>query len=393
MAARHVGLLFRRELLDMRRERRVLRRLFLQPFVFVLVIATPAYLVQRHESRERSRILDVAVQGDIDAIPGLRAALDRAPFRVDERADAAARLAAESAAIGVVVPPSAAADVAAGRTVALEILTFSTQDVAERAAAAMVRRLADLRREQSALVLTARGASEELADPIRIELDDVATTSTEGIRFGLAQALPALLVIQLFGLVSVAQERLAGAKDKRTLESLLVLPIRRRELLTGIGGASIIVGAVSSVIIFVPTTIGITSAVASISRSLAGPAALAVALFSGAIGLSIVFTALGLLLGARASTGGEGSVFVTLVQVTIFGVILASPFLAEVAADGPIVALPVLGPMIFVREGVASGPTLTATATMFAGQLLVAALCARYAVRLLDDERNVVRAS
>jgi ABC-type Na+ efflux pump permease subunit len=385
-------LLFRRELLDLRRERRVFRRLFLQPVIFVLLLGAPAFFIQRADARQRATTLVVAVDGDVDAVPGLRAALSTKPFRLVSTNDPADRVAAESAAVGVELPRDAAALVAAGQTVPLQVLAFSTQDIATRAVPAITQRLAELRLTQSRRMLADAGVPPALASPVQLEINDVAKTSPEGIRFGIGQALPALLVIQLFGLVTIAQERLVGAKDRRTFEALLVLPIERRRLLLGIGGASLLVGALSAIIILVPLTLGLATAIASVSRSLAGPLDIGIAIVVGALAIAVTLTALGLYLGARAGSGSEGSVFVTLVQVTIFSTVVISPFLAEVASRS-MLPIPIIGPMLFVRDGVGTGAAPRDIVIVLGSQIAIAGLLLRRAARLLDQERSVLRAS
>jgi ABC-type Na+ efflux pump permease subunit len=388
---RHATLVFRRELLDLRRERRVLGPLLLQPVVFVILMAAPAFFVQRAVNRERATTFAVAVDGDVDAVPGLRDALQAPPFRLTDGDDAIEQVIGQRAELALVVPSDARSVVADGDTVRLRILAVSTMDVTERAIPALTRRLVELGRAESDRLLDEAGAPPTLASPLRIEIRDVATSSPEGIRFGLAQALPALLVIQLFGLVSLTQERIAGAKDKRVLEPLLVLPARRRDLLLGIGAATAIVGALSSIMIFVPLTAAISAAVASISRSLADPITLAGTLAIGGLVLALTFAAIGLLLGARAASASSGSVIVTLVQLTIFAAVIVSPFLDELEAEGPLLAIPVLGPLLFVRDGLASGTPAVTILTMCAAQLAVTLLILRLAARALDQERNVLR--
>ena len=393
MGRRHVGLVFRRELLDLRRERRVFRSLFMQPLVFLLVLAAPAFLFQRAEARNRGETLTVAVQGDVDAVPGLRAALERPPFKIRETHDAGRALSDESAEVGVEIPADAGALVDAGQPVPLRALSFSTQDVSSRAVPALTRRLAELRRAESGRLLAASGAPASLAAPVRLEIVDVATTSAEGIRFGIAQAIPALVLIQLFSLVTLASSRLVGAKERRTLESLLVLPIERRDLLVGIGAAAIVVGAVSAVLILVPVTLLLSTAVASVSRSLGGPIDVVVSIAAGTLGVAVVLVAAGLYTGARAGSGSENSALSTMVQLSIFGAVMSAPFLAEVDVATQVLAAPLIGPMLFVRNGIAEGPALADAATMLLAQVLIALVVIRAAARLLDTDRGVLRAT
>lgn len=393
MNQRHVALVLRRELLDLRRQRRVFRRLFLQPLVFVALLGAPALLIQRVEARERSSEITVAVEGDLDALDGLADSLDAPPLRVLRTDDAARRLTTRAAEVGVVIPSGAGAAVAEGRPAPLDVLTFSTQDASERAGPAVLRRLSEYAREASERVLVASGAPRNLATPLTLAVDDVATTSPEGIRFGLAQALPVLLVIQLFGLTSVAEERLAGAKDRRTLEPLLLLPFRRSEVLAGVGIGSATIGALSALLVFVPLTLLVSTAVASIGRSLVGPFEITAAIATGAAGLALAFMSLGLLLGARASSTGEGSVFVVVAQVSVFAVVAASPFLTRLAAEGPILLVPVLGSLLLVRDGIGEGLQASDVALVLAGAAVTSWLLGRAALRRIGDERSVLRST
>ena len=365
--------------------------LLLQPIVFVALMAAPAFFAQRAITHERASTWDVAVVGDLDAVPGLRAALDREPFSVLDGGDAIEQVAGDRAALAVEVPDDARARVRAGETVRLRVLAMQTNDITDRAAPALSRRLIEFGRAESQRLLEDAGQPAALASPLRVDIKDIATTSAEGIRFGLAQALPALLVIQLFGLVSLTQERLAGAKDKRVLEALLLLPVPRRHILLGIGSATTLVGALSSVVIFVPLTLAISAAVASLSRSLTDPLGLASTLVIGGGTLALTFAALGLMLGARASSGSAGSVLVTVIQLTIFATVIVSPFIGDINGASPVLTVPVLGPLLFVRDGLQSGPQPAAVLQLMLTQVAIAALLVRIGARALDADRSVLR--
>lgn len=241
--------------------------------------------------------------------------------------------------------------------------------------------------------LTREGVPPELANPFAIRVVDLTTTSGEGTRFGLAQALPPLLVIQLFGLMAAAEERIAGAKDRRVLEPLLVLPFRRLDILFGIGAATMTAGFLAAALLFVPLVVGLALALAAVTATVAGPLEAAAALVLGILLFGVVFTAVGLYAGARAHSGGEGSVFVTLAQLSVFAMASITPFLTEVAGEGPVLLVPVLGPMLLIRDAVAGGFATGPTLLAGAGAAAVAALLVRSAVALVDAETSVLRAS
>ena len=101
MNRKHIALVFGRELLDLRRERRVITSLVLQPVVFVLLMAAPAFFLQQAESRSRTTAFTVAVEGPVDAVPGLRAALSARPLRFRTTGDAARAVIGGTAEVGL----------------------------------------------------------------------------------------------------------------------------------------------------------------------------------------------------------------------------------------------------------------------------------------------------
>jgi sodium transport system permease protein len=393
MRRRHVRLILARELLDYRRQRKVWRRLFLQPFVVILLLAFPVLIFRTLENREHRQEFSVGVEGDVDAVPGLRAALDRRPLDLHEVDDAQRAVVSRSRDAGVVVPDDAARTVAAGRPVELRVLSLPVDTSSRFGGEAVLAQLAALRGRTASASLERIGLPGAVAAPFAFRTVDLSTTSGEGTRFGLAQALPPLLVIQLFGLMAAAEERLAGAKDRRVLEPLLLLPIRRLDILLGIGAATMSAGVLAAGLLFVPLVIGLSIALAAVTGEVAGPAEVAMALVLGIVLFSAVFTAIGLYAGARAQSGGEGSVFVTVAQLTVFALVSLTPFLTDVAAKGPLLLLPVLGPMLLVRDGVAGGFELGPTVLALAGSAVVTVLLVRRAVDLLDAEGAVLRAA
>jgi sodium transport system permease protein len=393
MTARHVRLVASRELLDYRRQRKVWRRLFLQPFVVILLLAIPVLVFRAAEERERKSDFTVGLEGDAGAVPGLRDALDQRPLDVRLVDDGARAVIAGSVDAAVTVPRHARERMAAGESVHLGVLALPSKASSRFAGEAVTRRLDELRSRRAIETMERSGVPAAVASPVALRIVDLTTASGEGTRFGLAQALPPLLIIQLFGLMAAAEERIAGAKDRRVLEPLLVLPFRRLDVLLGVGAATMGAGFLAAGLLFVPLVVGLTLALAAVTATVAGPLEVAAALVLG-IGLfGAVFTAIGLYAGARAHSGGEGTMFVTLAQLCVFALAALTPFLTDVAGEGPILLVPVLGPMLLVRDAVAGGFEVVPTVLAAAGAAAATALLLRRAVRLLDNEMSVLRAS
>lgn len=389
----HVRLVLSRELLDYRRQRRVWRRLFLQPLLLVLLLSAPVLLLRSAEAETRKATFTVGVEGDVDAVPGLRAALERAPLQLRTVEDGGRAVVSDATDTAVIVPDEARARVARGDPVPLRVLVMPEENDSRFGSEALSRRLAELREQRAAEALSTEGLPRTIVAPFDLETVDLTVSSGRGTRFGLAQAIPPLLVIQLFGLMAAAEERLAGAKDRRVLEPLLVLPFRRVDILLGIGAATMSAGLAAAALLFIPLVVGLSVAVAAISDTVAGPFEVAAALLLGVVLFGLVFTALGLYAGARAHSGGEGSVFVTVAQVTVFAVMSVTPFLTDVPGEGPLLVVPVLGPMLLVRDAVASGFDAGPTAVTLLGALAVTGLLLRRAVAFVDSEGSVLRAA
>ena len=385
---RLISLLVRRELLDYRRQRRVWRRLFLQPLLIASFVAIPALFVNQAQNREQASTFDVAVAGDVAAVPGLDEALSRRPLRWRASTQPDRSVVERTAEVGLVI-----VERADGGPPRLRVLELPTDDASRFGAAALQARLEDLSREIAMDAVEAAGAPVELLSPYEVTSRDLAVSSPGGTRFGLAQALPVVLVLQLFGLMTTAQDRVGGAKDQRVLESLLVLPLRRTEVLVGVGLAVVTLGLAVAALLLVPLTAGLSLAVAALERSLAGPVEVAAAMTLGALLLAAFFTSVGLYAGARAHSGGEGNAFVTVAQIGIFALVAVAPLLAEVPARGPLLAVPVLGPMTLVREGIASGLDLTAVLIALAGSAAVVRLLLGRATHHLESEASLLRAT
>lgn len=393
MNASHVLLVARRELVDLRRQKKVWRRLFIQPIALAAMFAVPVFFVQQQLADERSQSFDIAVDGDLDVVPGLRAALNVRRLSTESSDDPARDVISERADVGLVIPADARTSVEAGRPVRLRVFVLPVEDSSRFGGEAAVRRLETLQRDRAGTALAAAGYPPSLARPLNVKVTDLTTTSAAGTRFGLSLAIPSLLVIQLFGLLSTTQERLAGAKDRRVLESLLVLPMRRRDVLTGIGGASMTVGLLAAGVLLVPLTLILSVAVGRLTGTLGGALEIATSLGVGALLLAGFFTSVGLYLGSRAQSGSEGGAFATVVQIAIFAIVATTPFLGELPADGPIVAIPVIGPITLVRHGLEDGLTLVPTLMALVSVVAVGQVLLSRAARLLGTEAAVLRAS
>lgn len=150
-----------------------------------------------------------------------------------------------------VIPEDAEESMADNRTVRIRLLV----DEGSSASADAADRLEDLFVERGQRVTAQRlmeqGLSSELANPFQTEQKPVSGGGNSTTRI-LAVFLPYLLALSaIMGGIYAANDSVAGEKERGTLETLLVSPASRRELVTGkyiaVAGVSLVSSLLSVV--------------------------------------------------------------------------------------------------------------------------------------------------
>lgn len=391
MNVRHVALVVAQELRDYRRARWLWRTLLLQPLL-LLAPALVIGLVFNVESDEsEAQRFTVAVRGeraDTETLAralrtnglDLRFAADPERLVVEERTDA-----------GLVVPAGTERRFRDGERVELETLVFPLRDKSKTAAEVLSRTLAELGAETSAKRLASAGVPPDVVRPYQLDLTDLTRETARGARSLFAQSLPLMIGILLLGAVGAAESRIAGSRQKRTLEPNLVLPVSRTDLLVGISIAAGVISLLGAVLLLVPA-VAITTLI--VSRDSAGldPLTVAAVVFLASILLVAVCVAIGVWFGTKAATAESGSKIAGAANVGLYAAVLALPFIPESMVERLLV-MPFLGPLLLARVAVESGVGTEEVLRCVAGTAIASILLIRSAGRALDSERAVLRLS
>jgi ABC-type Na+ efflux pump permease subunit len=380
---RTVLLVARREITDLRRDKAAWRALFLQPLLIALALA-PIALAAEFARREGSnRSFTVAVTPEAEAVPGLTDALRHNGLRIRSADDAVARVAAETV--------DAAVSLEGDDPPRLVIDSVPVRNKSERAAGATVRALEDLRQDLVRDAFIEAGADPAAAQPLSVAVEDVSQASPRGARLTLSAALPTLIAIQLFSLVSLAQQRIGGAKDRRSLEPLLVLPLSRAGILGGAAGAATAVGLAASAVILGPLSVLLFAGVGQFTGSLAGPVSVVASLGLEAALLATVFATAGAYVGARSASGVSANTTAAVVQVVLLAILMASVFVAEADVTPALALTPVLGALVVAREGIADALVPAHVGMSVTTHLGLAAVLLFAGARRLGDQQSVLR--
>ena len=232
MSPRIVGLVYRKELIETLRDRRTLIIMVLLPLVlYPLVVLTlgQGAAAQRLDQQEKtSRIGFTGPRWE---------RMERALAEVERveiaRPSTVDHLRAGKVDLLVQVPDAFSKELKRDGTVSLSLRFLRNSDrsmeALRRAREALLKLTNKLRDER----LTSKGLPLTLAEPMKLEEQDLATSKAMGAKI-LAGALPLMVVLMvLLGAFYPAIDLTAGEKERGTLETLLVSPVRRTDIITG----------------------------------------------------------------------------------------------------------------------------------------------------------------
>lgn len=254
-----------------------------------------------------------------------------------------------------------------------------------------------MNRQSLSLKLAATGLSPAAAEPIKVEASEAEKPKGLG-GSPMAGILPYLIVLWAFsGGISIVADLVAGEKEKGTMETLLVSPVKRSEVAIGKFFALAVVCFVSSGISLVAILglgmlkIGASKSMFPTGVSISLPSILAMLL---AIVPLVLFSS-GLLLSVSAAAKNmrEAQTYLTIVN---FAVIMPAVFSQILGFTGMQNAMwvkwtPILGNAVCLQEALlakTNWPGLMATVLV---NTVLAALCLAICIRLFNRESILAR--
>ncbi len=232
---------FRKEFSEVWRERRSLFQLVLMPLLITpLLLAGVGKMTRSRIDDARKESVTLGIVGAKNSrlvqelIAGQNAAQTHVSFRpVGTRAEAEAAIQKRDLRAALIVPADAETAVEESRPIDLILLSDQGSDESQNAADS-ARKLFD---KFTTVVVARRMQAADLpmqtAEPLRLVEKSVAGGGGAGMMM-LTTLLPYILSLSaILGGVGVAFDAVAGEKERGTLETLLVSPVARRELVLG----------------------------------------------------------------------------------------------------------------------------------------------------------------
>jgi sodium transport system permease protein len=391
---RNLGLVYRKEMRDTLRDKRTLFVSLILPIVLypVLMIGLTQVMMMA-ERGIRSRAQKVAVTGaDADARDRVLASIvEGGGVEIVDPPDADAALGAREIDAFVEVPEGFG-EAIAGRDQGLLRLHFdSTRDDSKAAERKLRQALAGLGKQ----VLRERGISEADIEPVKVEAKDQAVPRQQGAKqFGPMLAL-LLVIMALSGAFYPAVDTMAGEKERGTMETLLVCPASRTEIVLGKYLMVLTMTLLTALLNFASMSItfshfaGMMPATSGGSLSLEVSPAVGFAIIAALLPLAALFSAVALALSAFARTYKEGQYYLTPIFLTVMPLSMVAMVPGTKLAT--FAAVPVSGAVLLVRDLLLEQAGLGHLLVVFASTGACAALALWATISMFNREDVLFR--
>jgi sodium transport system permease protein len=223
-----------KELRDTVRDRRTLYAMVIMPLaLYPLLLLGLVKLAAHEETKAEVHVPTLAVQG-ADQAPALVSLLHKSKqLKVMRSADARAEVKAKTADVGLIIPDSFQNGLERGLHAQVTIIIDSLRSYSQAGEEKLRRQLLEYRSQVVARRLGRVGADPAILKPFAAETQDTATREQRGGKI-LSYILPIFIIIwAIAGGMYTAIDVTAGEKERKTLESLLLTPASRTQIVLG----------------------------------------------------------------------------------------------------------------------------------------------------------------
>ncbi|QIO89938.1 sodium ABC transporter permease [Stenotrophomonas rhizophila] len=239
-------IVMRKELRDLSRDRRTLAlTLLLGPLLYPLLFLGMGKLAESRVKSQIDKPLEIATIGAEHAPNLVRFLASQGLNTVAAPDDLTTAIRDQKIDVALRISPGFAKDWQEGRPALVEIVKDSTRRSADIPSSRLEAALGGYSQQVGALRLLARGIDAQVARPLDIATQDMATAEAKrGLL--LSVLLPLLLIITSFlGGAYLVMDTTAGERERQSLEPLLATPASRNAIVSGKITAACAVGMAS----------------------------------------------------------------------------------------------------------------------------------------------------
>jgi sodium transport system permease protein len=392
-----IGIIFRKEWGEIFRERRtiyavVLSPLLLTPGLFALMGVLTNSQIQKARTQTYtvgvvSAKSDMASAG-LPPVPHVR-------WVPTTRDSAEAGIRSRHLTAALVLPSDQSARLAAGDAVPVEILEDAGAENSQKAASRLRAAFEQEGQRVTARRLAAHGLPAAFASPYAVTETPIKSGGSLATLL-LSQLLPYLLIISAFsGTIYAAFDQVAGEKERGTLETLLVTPVSRRDIVLGKFAAIVCVCLLSSLLSIAGLGFAFGSGLNAFSFLAQGgvhlSAAAAGVILLALLPLSVLFAGILLAVSTYARNQKEAQ---TLLGPLFTLVLIPAAMSMMINVDGNrgLALVPVLNASLIIKQALSGTFDAGFIALAFAASALYAAGALALVTHLFQKESVLIKA-
>lgn len=391
---------FTKEIRETLRDKRVVLGVFVSPLLVTpLMMIAVVFFAGKKAMTEQAETLEAAIVS-AEELPLLTEAfgevetLKTRPLPTRKEAESAVREGKVNAAL--VIDANAAALLKAGKNTTAEILFDNSNDRSRNARGRLWDVINKFKEKEVARRLAENGLAEDVLNPMQGSQVDLASRE-DNSGFVLGMILPYIVIIMAtVGGMTTAFDTCAGEKERGTMETLLVSPATRHEIVLGklwtISSVSVTAAffAVCGIVLAFQGVIAVVGKIApQFGVSVSYPAVAAMLVF--VIPLSLMISSLLLIVSAFARNQKEAQAYVFPFMILIMLPALLSNFVSQDPAF-TYSLIPILNTALVMKQvliGAFNWPFLF-TAIVSSG--LYAVLAMKVATAMFEKESVLFRA-
>jgi sodium transport system permease protein len=372
------AIVYRKEILEILRDRRTLIAIALAALASPVVL----YVISQVSTRTASETYTVGFSGDMPA--GLDVLFTTTGLKLERVADPATA-AKQQVDLGLVFTANRLDEYFDPTRQSAQIADIRLQEILSRYDAAKV-----------AASLQQKGVDPSVLNPLPVSVHPLSSPAQAAGNGFLSFFLPYILITMcLTGGLSAALDTSAGERERKTLESLLLTPAPRAQVLVGktlavatIAFAAAVAAIVSMLVALTQIQFGPRSDSLPITLN---PVAAGVMVWLAVL-LAVSFSSLTIALGTLARSFRQGQAYATpLYFITIFPASIVL-FIPDFNPNLAYYLIPILNAVLVLRDAIVHGTiSLGSLAVTSLSLLVTGALCFYAALRLFTREALLVR--
>lgn len=229
-------IVFRKEFFEVLRDPRTRFSLFISPLIITpLILAGIGTMARNRANEAKNEKVKIALV-HMERSPALRELL-RNPANIEmeetDRETAEQSIRKRKIGAALIVPSNAEADIKNIQTVNLTVLLDKGSESSQAAATRLTALVEERSKKLVGVRLLENGLSQQLVTPFQTSEEAIKGGSSAGTLI-LSLILPYLMALTaLLGGINIANDSIAGEKERGTLETLLVSPVSRQSLVLG----------------------------------------------------------------------------------------------------------------------------------------------------------------